>query len=81
MTGDINIRLKRIVNNHNLTEYCNSTRLTKYINNNWAQGDSVSSKTKLATFEAVVGAVYLDSGQNMGQVRTIMCTLGVGALE
>jgi hypothetical protein len=43
---------------------------------NPCQGEEVSRTTMASTVEALVGAVWLDSGRNFEQVREVMERLG-----
>ncbi|KAK4148402.1 hypothetical protein C8A00DRAFT_19761, partial [Chaetomidium leptoderma] len=44
---------------------------------NPCQGEVVSRTTMASTVEALVGAVWLDSGRNFEQVRAVMKRLGI----
>lgn len=78
LTDFIDKRLQSLVNTENLVKQCDLIGLTKYINTNQSQGLFVAPKTKTETFTAVLGAIYLDSGRDLKQVRAVMKTLGFG---
>lgn len=52
--------------------------LQVYINNNPSQLGVVSDKTLATTVEAILGAVYLDSGKDLDIVKAVMRALGLG---
>lgn len=70
MIGDVG-------SNANLDRIGRQNGLHKYVNMNPSQGHAVSPITMTATVEAILGAVYLDSG--MEDVRKVMQTLGLRA--
>ncbi len=62
--------------NANLSGVCHSTGLAAFINKNKASWGAVSPATGSATVEAVLAAVFLDSG-SMDAVKQVMNTLGL----
>ncbi|KAL2065217.1 hypothetical protein VTL71DRAFT_2886 [Oculimacula yallundae] len=77
--GVIDCTMQATVSNQNLTDICTSTSVARYINGNPSHVGAQSPKTKTATIEAVLGAVFLDSGKNIDSVRTAMIALGLHA--
>lgn len=63
--------------NTNLDRIGRENGLDMYINTNPSQGRTISPVTMTATVEAVLGAVYLDSG--MDDVKQVMEKLGLKA--
>jgi len=63
--------------NTNLDRVGRENGLDMYINTNPAQGRTMSPITMTVTVEAVLGAVYLDSG--MDDVKKVMEKLGLRA--
>ncbi|KAK0736727.1 hypothetical protein B0T21DRAFT_288200, partial [Apiosordaria backusii] len=51
--------------------------LGRFVVKNPCQGKVVSRTTMASTVEALVGAVWLDSGRNFEQVRAVMKRLGI----
>ncbi|XMA14618.1 hypothetical protein WAI453_007409 [Rhynchosporium graminicola] len=77
--GVISQRTNNIVSNQNLAGICTTTGLAQYINGNPSQWGEEQTKTKTATIEAILGAVFLDSGKKIDCVRTAMAALGLDA--
>ncbi|PQE16012.1 hypothetical protein CJF32_00004919 [Rutstroemia sp. NJR-2017a WRK4] len=77
--GAINAVIDSIVSNRNLTDICTNTGIAHYINGNLSHFGEQSPRTKTATIEAILAAVYLDSGRNIENVRTTMASLGLAA--
>lgn len=71
----MNNTTEAIVNNNNLETVGRSTRLETLINNNPAQRGYVPKATLTATFEAILGAVFLDCGKIIDPVRSVMAKL------
>ncbi|PQE03004.1 hypothetical protein CJF31_00002835 [Rutstroemia sp. NJR-2017a BVV2] len=77
--GTISNVADSIVSNQNLAEVCTDTGIALYINGNLSHVGEQSPKTKTATIEAILAAVFLDSGKNIETVRTAMASLGLAA--
>ncbi|KAK2758977.1 hypothetical protein FQN54_003075 [Arachnomyces sp. PD_36] len=77
--GSISDAKTSIASNNNLAERCTATGLTQFINVNPSQRNADAPKTRAATVEAVIGAVYTDSGRNMAVVEQVMHALGLDA--
>ncbi|TDZ27824.1 Ribonuclease 3 [Colletotrichum spinosum] len=58
--GDTNREIQQHANNDRLAILCDVIGLTRCINRNASQQGGVSPKTKTATIEAIIGAVYKD---------------------
>jgi ribonuclease-3 len=69
------------VSNHNLAEKCNDAGVTQYINGNPAHVGEQAPKTRAATVEAIIAAIYLDSGRNLDIVKRVMGALGLDAFN
>lgn len=78
-TASIDTAIQNIVSNNNLAERCTTTGLTEFINVNPSQGKEKPPKTRAATVEAVLAAVYTDSGRNISTVQQVMHVLGLDA--
>lgn len=72
----MNIAVSDIGSNVSLNEVGYRNKLKLVVNANPSQ-PRLSPITMTATFEAILGAVYLDAGHNMDAVRTVMRTLGL----
>lgn len=77
--GSIDQAVQSIVSNNNLAERCTATGITQFINVNPSQGNEKAPKTRSATVEAVLAAVYTDSGRNIVKVQEVMHALGLDA--
>ncbi|OGM50308.1 RNAse III [Aspergillus bombycis] len=51
--------------------------LDRYLYVNPSQGGAVSDKVMATTVEAILGAVYIDSGENIQAVRSVVAELGL----
>ncbi|KAB8264066.1 ribonuclease III domain-containing protein [Aspergillus pseudonomiae] len=49
----------------------------RYLYVNPSQGGTVSDKVMATTVEAILGAVYIDSGENIQAVRSVVAELGL----
>jgi ribonuclease-3 len=77
--GFIDRTTSEIVSNQNLTKICTHTGIAYYINGNPSLHGEQSPKTMTATVEAIIAAVFLDSGKTIETVRTVMASLGLEA--
>ncbi|CAG8951513.1 hypothetical protein HYFRA_00007429 [Hymenoscyphus fraxineus] len=75
--GRISDVVARIVSNDNLAENCISTGISAYINKNPSQRGETPPKTRAATMEAILGAIYLDCDEGLSSVRATMSILGL----
>lgn len=73
----MNATIQRVANNGNLDHIGRANGLQHCINKNPAQGNVVSQGVMSATVEAVLYAVYEDTGSTTGTVRIVMNTLGL----
>jgi ribonuclease-3 len=73
----MNNTMIRIVSNKNLVRVGRQIHLENLVNTNLSQGGVVSPKTISATFEAILGAVYLDCGKKTEPVGLVMANLGL----
>ncbi|KAI1421007.1 ribonuclease III domain-containing protein [Xylaria sp. FL1777] len=73
--GDTVTILQRAVNNSRFAILCDRAGLTACINCNPSQRGSVSPRTRADTLEAVIGAVYKDSG--IDSARSVMESLQI----
>jgi ribonuclease-3 len=51
--------------------------LDKFVETNPAQKGKVSKGTRATTVEAIIGAVWVDSGKNASQVNRVMENMGL----
>ncbi|RAL03321.1 ribonuclease III [Aspergillus ibericus CBS 121593] len=65
-------------NNTNLAATGFNKSLDHFVMVNPAQGKSVSTNVMASTVEALLGAVYIDSNQNIDSVRSVMDALDLG---
>ena len=73
-----NSRVEMVGNNANLAQKGRALGLQDCIHNNPAAGGMVSNGTMAQTVEAILGAVWLDSGASgLTAVRAVMATLGL----
>ncbi|PQE13240.1 hypothetical protein CJF30_00003113 [Rutstroemia sp. NJR-2017a BBW] len=77
--GSISNLTDSIVANQNLADICTNTGIVGYINGNQSHVGAQSPRTTSATIEAILAAVYLDSGKNIDDVRAAMTSLGLAA--
>ena len=77
LLGIISNAVSRIGSNSNLDQCGRMNGLEHFINKNPSQGNNVSPVTMTATVEAILAAVYYDSGRTTDNVRTVMDTLGL----
>jgi ribonuclease-3 len=73
----MNIISSEIVSNKNLDMIGRRNRIDSLVNRNPSQQGIVSEVTLTATVEAIIGAVYLDSGRSTAEVRRVMERLGL----
>ncbi|TVY55577.1 Ribonuclease 3 [Lachnellula cervina] len=78
--GAIDSTTQLIVSNNNVAQVCNDTGITQCINGNPSQLGVQSPKTRAATVEAILAAVFQDSGNDIDEVRRVMNILGLNAL-
>lgn len=67
----------RTANNPSLTEKGFLRGLDRFIHLNPSALGHVGDKLMATTVEAVIGAIYLDSGYDMGVVRSVIIRLGL----
>jgi ribonuclease-3 len=70
-----------IVNNTNVERIGRQIHIDEIVNRNPAQQGSVSGRTITDTVQAILGAVYLDSGRNIDCVRLVMVKFGLWGQE
>ncbi|KFY16796.1 hypothetical protein V492_01089 [Pseudogymnoascus sp. VKM F-4246] len=69
--------VQRIVNNINLARVGRQIHVDQLVNRNPSQQGDVPPRTIADTVEAILGAVYLDSGKDIESVRLVMARLGL----
>lgn len=72
----MNTQLERVITNNNLAQVCINSGITPYINGNPSQLGLTPPKTRAATIEAILGAVFLDS-HDLNIVRQVMRAIGL----
>ncbi|KFZ19309.1 hypothetical protein V502_03722 [Pseudogymnoascus sp. VKM F-4520 (FW-2644)] len=75
--GDMQNSLSYIGSNANLDRVGRLNKLEAIVNRNPSQLGAVAANTLTATFEALIGAVYLDSGGTTTRARLVMERLGL----
>ncbi|KFY98408.1 hypothetical protein V500_01677 [Pseudogymnoascus sp. VKM F-4518 (FW-2643)] len=75
--GDMQNSLSYIGSNANLDRVGRLNNLDAIVNRNPSQPGVVAANTLTATFEALIGAVYLDSGGTTTRARLVMGKLGL----
>ncbi|KFZ19976.1 hypothetical protein V501_00374 [Pseudogymnoascus sp. VKM F-4519 (FW-2642)] len=75
--GDMQNSLSYIGSNANLDRVGRLNNLDAIVNRNPSQPGAVAANTLTATFEAIIGAVYLDSGGTTTRARLVMGKLGL----
>lgn len=73
--------VQRIVRNTELERIGRQNNLEQLININPSQQGVISSRTITDAFEAIIGAVYLDSGKDLESVRLVIARLGLWGQE
>ena len=76
--GSGDLIVQQVANNTNLSTIGRQNGLAAYVNTNPSQGGVISEKTLATTVEALLGAVYLDSGNDLNAVKSVMRALGLG---
>ena len=78
--GSGDLIVQQVANNTNLSTIGRQNGLAAYINTNPSQEGLISEKTLTNTVEALLGAVYLDSGNDLNAVKLVMRALGLGPI-
>ncbi|KFY10672.1 hypothetical protein V491_07530 [Pseudogymnoascus sp. VKM F-3775] len=79
--GSMDTIVQRTVKNPELERIGRQNNLEQLVNVNPSQQGIVPSRTITDTFEAVIGAVYLDSGKDLESVRLVIARLGLWGQE
>ncbi|GAM38966.1 RNAse [Talaromyces pinophilus] len=74
----INIVVSSIASNDNLGRRGFELGLEQYIQGNPAQRGEVSTRTMATTLEAIIGAIFIDSGFDYAVISNVMARLGLG---
>ena len=69
--------LERVCGNDNLATVGFNIGLDQHVVVNQGQRGTVSRKTMATTVEAVIGAIYLDSGRDIETVKDAMVCIGL----
>jgi len=76
--GAFDLKLKTVITNENLDRVGRLHGLDAYIDNNAMQRTKGPGLVTVAsTIEAILGAVYLDSGNDVQKVKDVMEVLGL----
>lgn len=67
-----------IASNDNLGRRGFELGLEKFIQGNPAQRGEVSTRTMATTLEAIIGAIFIDSGSSYSVLSDVMARLGLG---
>lgn len=79
--GSMDNVIQSIVNNTHLEMIGRRIHIDELVNANPSQQGYVSPRIVADTLEAIIGAVYLDSGKDTESVRLVMSTLGLWPRE
>ncbi|KAK3291751.1 ribonuclease III domain-containing protein [Chaetomium fimeti] len=78
-TAESTILLSEIGSNRSLEAHGRRLGLDKFvIKHPGQQGQDVPRETLASTVEALIGAVWIDSGQDFNQVQSVIGNLGIG---
>lgn len=75
--GVINPLLDRVSGNQNIAKIGFEKGLDQFVYKNPSQYGNVSPGPMASTVEALLGAVFLDSGEDIDAVRRVMLVLGL----
>ena len=70
--ASFNAIVQDVGSNRNLDGVGRTLDLDALVNNNRSQGNVISAITMTATVEAILGAVFLDAGQDLEAVKSVM---------
>ncbi|OBT63704.1 hypothetical protein VE03_06134 [Pseudogymnoascus sp. 23342-1-I1] len=79
--GSMDNVVQSVVSNTGLERVGRRIHLDEIVNANPSQQGYVSPRIVADTLEAIIGAVYLDSGKDIESVRLVMATLGLWPRE
>ncbi|KFY31752.1 hypothetical protein V493_00834 [Pseudogymnoascus sp. VKM F-4281 (FW-2241)] len=79
--GSMDSIVQRVVNNANLERVGRRNHIDDLVNRNPSQQGIVSPRIVADTVEAILGAVYLDSGNDIDCVRLVMARIGLWPQE
>ena len=69
--------MQTVAGNANLDRIARQHGLDRFVIRNGAQGYNVPPRVMIATLEAIIGGVWLDSSQDIHAVEKVMLTLGL----
>lgn len=69
-------RVKNLCRNTKLSQVAQRSGISSYITKNPCQSGLVPQETAASTIEALVGAVYLDSGEDISTVKKALKAIG-----
>ncbi|EMD67299.1 hypothetical protein GGP41_007213 [Bipolaris sorokiniana] len=75
-TEEGNNRVRDLCRNTKLSQVAQESGISSHITLNPCQQGRVSQETAASTVEALVGAVYLDSGKDISKVKDVLETIG-----
>lgn len=75
--GVADSRLQAIAGNTNLARVGHECNLDAHIVTHPGHRSAISNKTLATTVEALLGAIFLDSGKDLEAVKTAMETMGI----
>lgn len=76
-TDGINALHEQIATNSNLSKHGLAKGVDAFIRKNPSQGSRVFDNLRATTVEAIIGAVYIDSGYDFAVVRKVIVNLGL----
>ncbi|KAJ6284186.1 hypothetical protein J3E71DRAFT_390634 [Bipolaris maydis] len=69
-------RVKNLCRNTKLSQIAHRSGISSYITKNPSQEGQVPQETAASTIEALVGAIYLDSGKDISMVKKALKVIG-----
>jgi ribonuclease-3 len=79
--GEINAVVSKKASNPYLAQRGYSTGLVECVYKNRSQGNIVFEGRMASTVEAIIGAVFIDSDENVTAVEEVMKVLGISWVE
>ncbi|EUC39445.1 hypothetical protein COCMIDRAFT_10509 [Bipolaris oryzae ATCC 44560] len=75
-TAEGHDRVKNLCRNTKLSQVAQRSKISTYVTKNPCQEGQVPQETAASTIEALVGAIYLDSGKDMSTVKKVLKAIG-----
>ncbi|CZT14584.1 uncharacterized protein RCC_12056 [Ramularia collo-cygni] len=75
LTGTTDLIVQRLVSDQNLANIADALGITPHLAIWYQKGVEVSKRAKATTIEAIIGAVWFDSGKDLDAVKKILPAL------